>query len=275
MEDNSREDVVTGSWYWHESEIIASLLAFDAVSRQKQTITRVFGSKLAAGCYVKFAKKMQSEGKWDPKIEITKSRDVRLKYILSRENAGESPAYKKVAEVKREILKVILPIYIRLTPQGSPPSGIKWPELMTQVKTAYFEYWKKGKKKYTNKDMIDNWTTVEWAAFEYLGPQGMYVSCLKAGSLENNDGDVNTSRESARKVAKDNKKHGYAHAITPMDENDTIRAAISKEMAAHTKMANKRLILQFRTPEDKAQVIKDAMADLTNAPDVEVEDENE
>ena len=35
LEDNSIEDVVTGSWYWHEGEIIASLLAFDAASRQK------------------------------------------------------------------------------------------------------------------------------------------------------------------------------------------------------------------------------------------------
>jgi len=180
-----------------------------------------------------------------------------------------------VAEVKREILNVILPIYIRLTPQGSPPSGIQWPELMTQVKTANFEYWKKGKKKYGDKDMIDNWTSVEWAAFEYLGPQGMDVAFLKAGSLENDDGDVNTNRESARNVAKDNKNHGYAQAIPPKDKNAIARAAIAKEMAAHTKMANMRLILQFGTPEDKEQVIKDVMADLTNAPDVEVEDEKE
>jgi len=81
MVDNSRENGVSGLWYWHEGEIIASLLAFDAASRQKQTITRVFRAKFAVGCYLKFAKKIQSEGKWDPKIEITKSRDVRLKYI--------------------------------------------------------------------------------------------------------------------------------------------------------------------------------------------------
>ncbi len=121
-------------------QIYRIVVAFDAASRQKQTSTRVFRAMFAARCYLKFAKNMQSEGKWDPKIEITKSRDMRLKFILSRKNVGESPTYRKVAEVKREILNVILPIYIWLTPQGSPPSGIQWPELMTQVKNAYFEY---------------------------------------------------------------------------------------------------------------------------------------
>ncbi len=68
---------------------------------------------------------MQVEGKWDPKLEISKSRDVRFKWATKGKNAGESPAYRKVAEVKREIMNVILPIYVRLTPQGVPSSGIQ------------------------------------------------------------------------------------------------------------------------------------------------------
>ena len=89
--------------HWHEGEIIASFLAFDAASRQKQTITRIFRAEFAAGCYVKFAKKVLKEGKWDPKLDMEKSRDVRLKYVKSGKNGGESPAYRKIAEVKREV----------------------------------------------------------------------------------------------------------------------------------------------------------------------------
>jgi len=35
-------------------------------------------------------------------------------------------------------------------------------------------------------------------------------------------------------------------------------------MAAHTKMSNRRFILQFGTPEEKALVLKAVMHDLTN-----------
>ena len=48
-----------------------------------------------------------------------------------------------------------------------------------------------------------------------------------------------------------------------MNENAAARAAIALEMAAHTKMSNRRLILQFGTAEEKAQVLKDVMMDLT------------
>ncbi len=116
--------------------------------------------------------------------------------------------------------------------------------------------------------MVDTWTTVEWAAFEYLGPQGMDVSFLRTGSLEDDDGKLDTNRKSARNAVKDNKKHNHVEAFLQTDENVTARAAIAWEMGAHIKMANKRLILLFGAPKDKAQVIRNVMADLTNAPDV-------
>ena len=86
--------------------------------------------------------------------------------------------------------------------------------------------------------------------------------------MEDDDGKFDTSRESARHVVKDNKKHNHPEAFPPTDETDTTRAAIAREMAAHTKMSNMRLILLFGAPEDKAQVIRDVMADLTNALDM-------
>ena len=50
--------------------------------------------------------------------------------------------------------------------------------------------------------MVETWTTVEWEAFEYLGPQGMDASFLKPGSLEDDDSNVDTSREGATDVVK-------------------------------------------------------------------------
>lgn len=52
-----------GTWHWHLDKIIALFMAFDVNSRQKQTIARVYRAKFAAGCYMKFAKKMKAEGK--------------------------------------------------------------------------------------------------------------------------------------------------------------------------------------------------------------------
>jgi hypothetical protein len=44
-----------------------------------------------------------------------------------------------------------MPISSRLTPQGVPPSGVQWPELMIQVKIDYFNLWKKGKTRFEEK----------------------------------------------------------------------------------------------------------------------------
>ena len=124
-------------WQWHEGEVIASFLAFDAASRQKQTSTRLFRAQFAQGCFSKFAKKLVVEGIWDPNMDIVKSAELRCKFTRTGKNAGESAAFRKIAEVKREIVNVILPIFLRLTPQGVPPSGVQWEEVMLLVKKEY------------------------------------------------------------------------------------------------------------------------------------------
>ncbi len=48
-----------------------------------------------------------------------------------------------------------------------------------------------------------------------------------------------------------------------VNENAATRATIAVEMVAHTMMTNIRLILQFGSAEEKAQVLKDGMMDLT------------
>lgn len=125
--------------------------------------------------------------------------------------------------------------------------------------------------------MLDTWTVVEWEAFECLGPQGMDASFWKPGSLEDDDCDVDTSREGARDVVKGSNmvKHGRATSMPAMDENVAARNAIAIKMAAHTKMANKRLILLFGALDEKAQVIKDVTRDQQNGADAKKHIESE
>ena len=142
---------------------------------------------------------------------------------------------------------------------------------MDQVKNAYYNIWRKGKKRWEEKDMNDSWTTAEWETFEYLGPRGMDVSFLRAGSMEDDDCNVDSSRAGAREVVKANKKVKFETAsVGHENENAAARAAIAGEMAAHTKMSNRRLILQFGSAEEKARVLKDVMVGLIGDSNAEI-----
>jgi len=119
---------------------------------------------------------------------------------------------------------------------------------MMRLKNEYYTIWKKGKKRFEAKEMVDSWTTIEWQAFEYLRPRGMDYSFLRPGSLEDDDCEVDASRAGAREVVKSKKRSKFENeAFAHVNENAAARAAIVVEMAAHTKMSNKKLILQFGT----------------------------
>ena len=116
--------------HWTSGETIASVMSFEAARRQKATSTKVYRAEFAASCYPKFAKQLKTEGRFDETIDVEKSRDLRFKFVKTGKNAGESAAYRKVADVKREVMNVILPIYEKQIPQGVPASGIQWEEVM-------------------------------------------------------------------------------------------------------------------------------------------------
>jgi hypothetical protein len=91
----------------------------------------------------------------------------------------------------------------------------------------------------------------------------MEVSFLRAGSMEDDDCDLDSSRAGAREVVKSNKKGKYENAsVVPANENVPARSSIVVEMEAHTKMSNIRLILQVGTAKEKARVLKDIVMDL-------------
>ncbi len=95
---------------------------------------------------------MKTLGIFNEAIDAEKSRDVRFKFTKTSINAGESEASRNIAEVKREVMNVILPIYERHIPQGVPPNGTQWEEVMDTTKNLFFNLWKTGKKRYENMD---------------------------------------------------------------------------------------------------------------------------
>ena len=117
---------------------------------------------------------------------------------------------------------------------------------MLKVKKEYIKVWKKGKTRFEGKDMADTWTTVEWVVFEYFRPRGMSMSFPKPGSMDDDEGGLDRSREGARSVAKMNKTAKIeSSSRVPTNEKAKARAAVAEEIAAHTKMANARLIVSF------------------------------
>ena len=81
--------------------------------------------------------------------------------------------------------------------------------------------------------------------------------------MEDDANEVDVSRAGAREVVKSNKREKYENAaVANVNENAAARAAIAVEMAAHIKMSNRSLIMQFGTAEEKAQILKDVMMDL-------------
>ncbi len=96
-------------------------------------------------------------------------------------------------------MNLILPLYEKQIPQGVPANGISWEEIMENTRLAYFNLWKKGKKRYENVEGPNQkWSNYEYDAFLYLGPRGADLSSLKTGAMDDDNIDMDTSRASAK-----------------------------------------------------------------------------
>ena len=91
----------------------------------------------------KFAKQLKTEGTFDETIDVEKSRDLRFEFSKTRKNASEFVASKIIAEVKREVLNVILLIYDKQISQDIPAIGIKLEEVIDTTKNSFVNLWKK------------------------------------------------------------------------------------------------------------------------------------
>ena len=118
---------------------------------------------------------------------------------------------------------------------------------MEKTKSEYFKAWQIGKKRNDGKEMPENWTTIEYNAFENLGPRGLAMSFLRPRAMDEDDANVNTSREGARAVVKGNNKiKCEEERKTPFSEKDNARVAIdiAAQMARHTKLAQMKIVMQ-------------------------------
>ena len=72
---------------------------------------------------------------------------------------------------------------------------------------AYFNLWKRGKKRYENMEGPNSkWINYEYDAFVNLGPRGADLSSLKTRAMDDDNVDMDTSRASAKVGVKGTKR---------------------------------------------------------------------
>ena len=132
---------------------------------------------------------------------------------------------------------------------------------METTKNSFFNLWKKGKKRYESMDAPDSkWSNVEWDVFEYLGPWGKDLASPKTGSLDDDDTDLDTSREIAKKGEKAMKKMKYGDKVeVTEDAKSKSRSEIAAQLKSHTRMASMRLVMQYGIAEQKDMVLSEIM----------------
>ena len=114
--------------------VLGTLMTGNHMYSAGQTSTKLFRAQFCHNHYIKFANDMIKKGVWPRSLDPVESRDARCKYTRSGKNIGESPLTRKVAEVKKDIINDIWPIWKRLVPIGVPPSGVQWPEVFRKLK---------------------------------------------------------------------------------------------------------------------------------------------
>ncbi len=161
-------------------------------------------------------------------------------------------------------MNVILPIFDKLAPGGVPPSGIQWEEIMLRTKIAYFNIWKKGKKRYELMGELNaKWTSLEYDVFEYLGPRGKDLASLKKGAMDDDDADLDTSRESAKKGVRAAKKMKFdTKESDVIDAKTKTQNEIAAQLESHSKMASMRLVIQYGSAKQKEKFLAEIMKNV-------------
>ena len=105
---------------------------------------------------------------------------------------------------------------------------------------------------------------VEYAAFLYLGPRGSDLSSLKPGSLDDDDANFDISRKRGNAATKAHKKMKFDIVAEPsrIEEKKNGKESIAAELAAHTKMASMRLVMQYDNAPHMKKVQEEVMNSL-------------
>ncbi len=120
-------------------------------------------------------------------------------------------------------------------------------------------------------DEPDNkWFAIEYDVFEYLGPRGKDLASLKTGSLDDDDADLDTSRESAKMGVKAAKKMKFdAKDPDPTDAKLMAKRAIADQLESHTRMASMRLVIQYGSAEQKDIILKEILKSIMTTTEVD------
>ena len=160
----------------------------------------------------------------------------------------------------------LVPMFNSMTPQGVPPSGIQWSQVLTKLKEAHYHKWRADQKRFKDKDTMPvGWTTLAYSVFLFCGPRGKDLSFLRVGSLDE-DSDVDTSRAGAREEEKKAKIQEASEKESPTASTsltrDQGRAALASSMDAQML----KLLIAHGDPAQKPAALLQLAAAVMPAP---------
>ena len=254
--------------HWFAAEACCGMMAEHAARKNKSSSTRVDRAQLTFNYYLKFAQDMVKRRTWPQEIDPKDSRDIRCAFQTSGKNAGDSPVLRKVGELRREIINIILPIWNNLVPTGIPPSGKQWPEIVNDCKKAYYHHWRSEKQRLGKaEDMPEGWSCIALDVFWHCGPRGLKLSFLEAGSLEDDDTE-DTSRKGARAAAKEQSKKARIErqnvelAAPSSSSKPDGRVAMAASLDAANRTNMYKLLITHGNEEQKAMALSSLAAAL-------------
>ncbi len=89
------------------------------------------------------------------------------------------------------------------------------------------------------------WPLLEYDVFKYLGPKGKDLASLRTGAMDDDDADLDISRESAKKGVRAAKKMKLdTKESDVIDAKTKTHNEIAAQLESNTNMASMRLVIQ-------------------------------
>lgn len=253
---------------WRACEVIAGFKVSYMASTRKQTSTKLYRAKHMYESYPKIASDLKVKGLWPKDLDIIHSRNLRCAYAKEGKNVGESPLSRKVAEIKREAMNQVLPIWKRLLPGGKPPSGTQWGDVHNKLKDQYYQIWRMGQQRFKDKtDMPAGWSCLVLDVFFYCGPPGLNLDILQDASGSSQE--IDTSRAGAREAERASKKAKLDDAgctskqVPNNDSKGAGRLALAQSLDAQNRTMMLRLLLAHGNEDQKAVALNEIVKTIS------------
>ena len=107
------------------------------------------------------------------------------------------------------------------------------------------------------------WSSLEYDVFEYLGPRGKDLASLRTGAIDDDDADLDTSRESAKKGVRALKKQKFDQMEFDVTGDKTkTKNDIAAQLESHTRMSSMRIVMQYGSADQKEKVLAEIMKNI-------------